>query len=343
MGKAKSQNRPKRDGALSRIWAYDDMFAPTLHHRNRIPVMSQPSTLQQSVTTGQHSTTQGAALVLGSAIVWSFGGTLARFLSIEDGWTIVFWRSLFAAVFLISFMLLRDGPRGSVTLFRNMGLPGIAVGLCFAIASTSFILALAYTTVANIVLIQAGVPLIAALISWIVFRERVSLLTWLAIAAVIGGVAIMVSDSIGGTVSPIGDALAVLIAFVFALATVITRRYAHVRMTPAACFGTIVAGTVAAIMASGLSVTLPELGILVTFGALNFGLGLAFFVTGARLIPSALAALLGTAETILAPLWVALIHGEIPSLNTIVGGTVVLVALLSYLSVEMWRQRRVAT
>ena len=202
--------------------------------------MSQP--LPQPATIGRQSAAQGAALVLGSAIVWSFGGTLARFLAIEDGWTIVFWRSFFAATFLIGFMLLRDGPRGTVWLFRNMGLPGIAVGLCFAIASTSFILALAYTTVANIVLIQAGVPLIAALISWIVFRERVSLITWLAIAAVICGVAIMVSDSIGGTVSPAGDALAVLIAFVFALATVITRRYAHVRMTPAACFGTIVAG-----------------------------------------------------------------------------------------------------
>jgi len=279
-------------------------------------------------------------LVLGSAIVWSFGGTLARFLAIEDGWTIVFWRSLFAALFLAGFMLLRDGPRGTVTLFRNMGLPGVAVGFCFAIASTSFILALAYTTVANVVLIQAGVPLIAALVSWIVFRERISLLTWLAITAVIGGVAIMVSDSVSGAASPIGDALAVLIAFVFALATVITRRYAHVRMTPAACFGTIVAGTVAAIMSSGLAVTASELGVLVTFGALNFGLGLALFVTGARLVPSALAALLGTAETVLAPVWVAAIHGEIPSVNTILGGTVVLTALLIYLSVEMWRQQR---
>jgi drug/metabolite transporter (DMT)-like permease len=304
--------------------------------------MSQPSTLPQSATTGQHSTTQGAALVLGSAIVWSFGGTLARFLSIDDSWTVVFWRSLFAAAFLIGFMLVRDGPRGTVRLFRNMGLPGIAVGLCFATASTSFILALAYTTVANVVLIQAGVPLIAALISWLVFRERISLLTWLAIAAVIGGVAIMVSDSMSGGGSWIGDALAILIAFVFALATVITRRYAHVRMTPAACFGTIAAGTLAAIMASGLAVTLPELGILATFGALNFGLGLALFVTGARLVPSALAALLGTTETVLGPLWVVLIHGEIPSANTVLGGAVVLIALLSYLSVEFWRQRRAA-
>ena len=282
----------------------------------------------------------GAALVLGSAVVWSFGGTLARFLQIEDGWTVVFWRSFFAALFLLGFMLVRDGPRGTVQLFRGMGLAGVAVGVCFAIASTSFILALAYTTVANIVLIQAGVPLIAALMAWLLFRERIALHTWLAIAAVIGGVAIMVSGSLGGGGSMMGDALALLIALVFATATIITRRFAQVRMTPAAFFGTVFACATAASQASGFAVTAQELAILVVFGALNFGLGLAFFVTGARLVPSALAALLGTAETVLAPLWVAVIHGEVPGARTVAGGFIVLAALLLYLGVEFWRQRR---
>lgn len=282
----------------------------------------------------------GAALVLGSAVVWSFGGTLARFLAIEDGWTVVFWRSLFAALFLLGFMLLRDGPRGTIQLFRGIGLAGIAVGVCFATASTSFILAIAYTTVANVVLIQAGVPLIAALMAWLFFRERVAAHTWIAIAAVIGGVAIMVSESLGGRVSPMGDALALLIAFAFATATIITRRFAHVRMTPAVFLGTVIAGATAASQASGFAVSAQELGVLVVFGALNFGLGLALFVTGARLIPSALAALLGTAETVLAPFWVALIHGEIPGIRTVIGGVIVLAALLCYLGVELWRQRR---
>jgi len=282
----------------------------------------------------------GAALVLGSAVVWSFGGTLARFLSIEDGWTVVFWRSLFAALFLLGFMLLRDGPRGTVRLFAGMGLAGIAVGACFATASTSFILALAYTTVANVVLIQAGVPLIAALMAWLLFRERISGQTWLAIAAVIGGVAIMVSESLGGRVSMVGDALAMLIAFVFAATTIITRRFAHVRMTPAVFLGTVIAGAVAAIQASGFAVTGRELFVLIIFGALNFGLGLALFVTGARLVPSALAALLGTAEPVLAPLWAAIFHGEIPGARTVLGGAIVLAALLLYLGAELWRQRR---
>src|SRR5215217_831115 len=102
-----------------------------------------PTPLQPSA---EHplSQNQGIFLVLASAIVWSFGGTLARFLDIEDSWTIVFWRSLFAAMFLFGFMLMRDGFWGTARLFRGMGLPGIAVGLCFATASTSFILALGY-------------------------------------------------------------------------------------------------------------------------------------------------------------------------------------------------------
>ena len=74
---------------------------------------------------------------------------------------------------------------------------------------------------------QAGVPLLAALFAWVLFRERVTVATWVAIAAVITGVAIMVSESLDGAVSPIGDGLALLIAVMFSIATVITRRFAQ--------------------------------------------------------------------------------------------------------------------
>ena len=116
----------------------------------------------------------GYVLVFLSAVVWSFGGAIARFLEVDDSWTVVFWRSTWAAVFLIGFMIWRDGLGGMLVLFRRMGLPGLAVAVCFATASTSFVVALSYTTVANIVLMQAGVPLLAALMGWIVFREKMS-------------------------------------------------------------------------------------------------------------------------------------------------------------------------
>ncbi len=287
-------------------------------------------------------TTLGSMLVFGSAFFWSFGGAIARFLDIEDAWTIVFWRCLFSGLFLLVFMLLRDGPRGTAALFRGMGWPGAAVGLCFMIASTCFIIAIQHTTVANVVLLGAGVPLFAALMAWVAFGERVTFVTWLAIVAVIIGVGIMVSGSFTGEVSLLGDGLALIIPLVFALATVITRRYPHVRMTPATCFGCLAASAIALAMASGIAVDPQDLGILFVFGAFNLGLGMALFVTGARLIPSALAALLGTAETMLGPIWVAVIHGEIPSGRTVIGGLLILAALLVHLFMEFRRQRRTA-
>jgi len=126
----------------------------------------------------------------------------------------------------------------------------------------------------------------------------------------------------------------------FSIATVITRRFAHVRMTPATCLGTILAAAFAASQASTFAVSGHDMGFLFAFGVVNLGLGLAFFATGARLIPAAIAALLGTFEPILGPLWVWLIHSEVPSGRTIVGGAVVVAALLVHIGLEFKRQTR---
>ena len=303
------------------------------------------NSLRSSPATGQEKTRRnpenrfGFALVLASAIVWSFGGALKYFITTGESWTIVFWRSVWAALFLLAFMLVRKGRRGTLKLFADMGLPGICVAICFAIASTCFIVALSHTTVANILLMQAGVPLIAALIIWILFRERVALPTWIAIAFVIMGVAVMVSGSFTGKVSPIGDTLSVMIAFAFACATVITRRYAHVRMVPAVCLGTVMSACVSGVLVSNFIVTLPDMGILMVFGSLNLGVGLALFASGVRLIPSALAALLGTTETVSGPIWMWLIHNEIPTIRTMTGGLIVLTALLSHIGWSIYCQK----
>lgn len=286
----------------------------------------------------------GPWLVFASAFVWSLGGILARLAEVENPWTTIFWRAGTATLFLIAFMLVRDGRAGTVRLFARMGAPGLAVALCFAVASTAFVVALQFTTVANVLLMQAGVPLIAALISRVLFGEPLRLVTGIAIAAVIAGVAVMVSDSLTGRVSPIGDGLSLLIALSFATATVITRRKAGIRMTPAVCTGAAVSCVVALAMslstAGGVAVAGWQLPILGLFG-ISLGLGLALFTQGARLIPSAFAALLGTAETILGPLWVWLFLGETPTPRTIIGGAIVLAAIVAYLVWQLVHQRRI--
>lgn len=299
---------------------------------------SSPVSAADASTAGSHRL--GLWLVFGAALAWSLGGMFARFLEIADPWTIVFWRSVWASAFLAGFMVWRDGPAGAVRLVLSMRGPALIVAACFAIASTAFIVALQHTTVANILLIQAGAPLIAALLARALFGERFGWQTGVAIALVFVGVAVMVSDSLTARVSLLGDSLALLIVFVFSVATVVTRRYSQVRMTPAVFLGTTTAGIVAAANAGGFAVTGGEMAILFCFGAINLGLGLALFVTGARLIPAALAALISTAEPVLGPVWVWLVHGEEPSAATLVGGGIVLAALVWHVTGEMLAHRR---
>jgi drug/metabolite transporter (DMT)-like permease len=295
-------------------------------------------------TTQAASHTLGAWLVLGSALVWSLGGIIARLADVENPWATVFWRAGTATLFLLAFMLLRDGRSGTVRLFTHMGAPGLAVAACFAIASTSFVVALQFTTVANVLLMQAGVPLIAALISRVLFGERLRLMTGIAIAAVIAGVAVMVSDSLTGRVSPIGDGLSLLIALSFASATVITRRHAGIRMTPAVCTGSAIGCAIALVVslvtAGSVAVEAWQLPILGLFG-ISLGLGMALFTQGARLIPSAFAALLGTAETILGPVWVWLFLSETPAPRTLIGGAIVVAAILAYLAWQISHNRKI--
>lgn len=292
----------------------------------------------------QENHSLGAWLVFASAVVWSLGGILARLAEVENPWVTIVWRSGTAALCLLAFMLLRDGRAGTVALFARMGPAGLAVAACFTVATTSFVIALQFTTVANVLLMQAGVPLIAALISRVLFGEPLRAVTGLAIAAVIAGVAVMVSDSLTGQVSPLGDGLALLIALAFATATVITRRHSGIRMTPAVCTGSACGCLIALAVNLGagtsIAVELWQLGVLAVFG-MSLGLGMALFTQGARLIPSAFAALLGTAETILGPLWVWLFLGETPTPRTIVGGAVVLAAITGYLLWQISNNRRI--
>ena len=300
--------------------------------------------MASSSGTSSLSASTGAVLVIGAALVWSTGGLLARLSAVSDPWVIVFWRTGTASLFLLGLMLWQEGIRGTVRLIDQMGWPGLALGACFALASTAFVVALQYTTVANVLLMQAGVPLLAAAMAFVLFREPIRFVTWIAICCVIAGVGIMVSDSFTGQVSPIGDGLSLLIAFSFATATVITRRYSHVRMTPAVFFGAAMGWLASVVVMHDsipeLALPLDKLAILTLFG-LSLGLGMLMFSIGAKRIPSSYAALLGTAETVAGPLWVWIFLNETPTPRTLVGGCFILVSIIGYLVWQIADNRKI--
>jgi drug/metabolite transporter (DMT)-like permease len=194
----------------------------------------------------------------------------------------------------------------------------------------SLVIALNLTTVANVLLIMSSAPLIAAALAHAVLKEPVSTRTLLTIAATVVGILLIVWESVTPAASTAlwGNAFALLIALSYASAIVVIRLHPATQMTPAVLLGTIIATVVVTPLATPVSVTLRDAGLMFLFGAFNLGLGLALFVAGARLIPAAHTALLGTIEPLTGPLWVWLALDERPAGLTLLGGAIVLCSLV---------------
>lgn len=282
----------------------------------------------------------GLMLVAVAAAFWSIGGLVSRLLEVQDIWTINFWRSLFALLVLVGYVIARERSR-TVMAFRDVGWAGVGVGACFATASLTFVMALSLTSVANLLVILATAPLMAALFGRWFLDEAVQPRTWLAMAASLVGVTVMVGASVGETTVR-GDLVALIVPIVFAIGTVIIRRNRHVEMMPAMALGPLIGVVVAFTLASGLRVTPGDLGLLALFGGVQLGTGMAIYSVGARLAPAAEVHLISLLETVLGPLWVWLGVGERPTSAALVGGAVVMSALAFNAGLDL-RTPRTAT
>ncbi|HEX9449078.1 MAG TPA: DMT family transporter [Dongiaceae bacterium] len=282
---------------------------------------------------------RGVLLVAAAALCWSTGGLIARFIT-ADAWTQICWRGGFSAACLLTFLLWREG-RQTWPLFRQQGVPGLVVAACFSAASISFIIALRHTAVATILVIQSTAPLIAGLVAFVWMREPISLSRALAMLLALAGVVVMVSQREMGA-DPIGLVLSGVIATSLAVATVVTRRFQQIRMTPACCLSGLIMAVVGAALGNPAAADAANIGLLFLFGAGQLAVGLICFSFGARLIPAGEAALIGLLECILGPIWVLIFLGENPGFYAAIGGALVMTAVAWNILAESRRAQRLS-
>jgi drug/metabolite transporter (DMT)-like permease len=268
---------------------------------------------------------RGQLLCAAAAVVWSSAGPVQRAVDATSA-TQVAGRAGVGAIALFAYLVARHG-RGTLAAIRSVGLAGLVVAVCLATVSSAFILALAHTSVAHVLLFQATSPFLAALLAWVLMREGIPLRTWIAMAGALLGVAIMIGGSLdsGGLW---GDVLCVLMSGGFAVVIVITRSHRQISMTPATALGMAIAFAATAPFSHFGGVSGRDLFLLAALGAGQIALGLILFTAGARLIPAAQAGLITLIEIVLGPLWVWLIYREEPDTPTIAGGSVIVAAVL---------------
>ncbi len=264
----------------------------------------------------------GIILVVISALIFSSAGLFTK--GVQAGtWDIIFWRGLFAAIFTTAYIVWRGSFRAD---FIGMGRSGWAVALVGASGTAAFIPAFKLTTIANVSLIYAATPLLAALLAWAWVGERLTRRILIGCAVAFTGVAIIVSGSIGG-VNLRGDLLAAWMTIALAILLVIYRRYPETPAAGPAVLSSLVLLPFA--YALGVPFINPplEIAIMALFG-LSFALASVTLGEGAKRLPAGETAMLSILEVPLAPLFAWFVFAELPALATVAGGLLVLAGVV---------------
>lgn len=254
-----------------------------------------------------------------------------------DPWPIMMCRSgLIFAVALILVLLFRAAGRQLPPLIP--GRAGAIVSVLYAMGGISFMLAVFNTTTANLVFILAFNPMFAAVLSWIFFGERPRPATLIAMAAMLGGVLIIVGDGIGAG-HFFGDMLALINALLLASALTISRASGK-DMGFAALLSAGGPFVLAAFMTwqSGYRVEIPWW--IVLNGALVIPLSFFCLAAAPKFISGPEVAMFYLLETVLAPVWVWMIFAEVPTPATLAGGAILIVTLIAHSAWQLKEGRR---
>lgn len=271
----------------------------------------------------------GVLFVFAAGVLWSTVGLGIRMIEDALVWQILLYRSIAMSLFLYVVIRVRSGESPFVQI-RRTGFPSVIAGLSLVAAYSGGIYSIQNTSVANAMLLFATAPFMAAVLGWLILRERVRVATWVAIAVAIGGIAIMVADKSGSVVLK-GSLAALGSAFGFAVFTVALRWGRTGEMLPSVflsgLFAIVVTFGICQFSGLSIALSLRDGAISMGMGVFQVGAGLILYTLGSRSLPAAELALLSLAEVLLGPLWVWLFLGETASLHTLIGGAVLLAAI----------------
>ena len=287
---------------------------------------------------------KGVIIMMIAGLVLSTGGAIIRNISDASGFQIVFWRSVSQSIFVLLFLLVRNG-RTTLKVFIDIGHSGLIASLFLGLAFFGFVFSITNTTVANTMFLISTVPFFTALLAWPMLKEKVTGVTWIAILVALIGVLVMVSQAL--TMGKLlGNVMGLFCAGSTALDIICLRWGAvggrQIDMIPVVCVAGLVAALIALFIEGGrVSVSTNDLTWCLIAGVCQNGPGFMLYTMAARYVAAAELSLLGLVEVIIGPIWVWLLFNEMPAFYTVVGGIFVLSAVVGLAIWSMNREREI--
>ena len=273
---------------------------------------------------------QAMTWVIASALLWSTGGVLSRFIHTAEGFEITFWRSVFAALTVLVWLAF-SGARSPVRQFKAGGSAIWASGLMWAVMFTCFMFSLSLTTVANVLITQSLAPVFTALLAGVVLRRPVAGRTWLAIAVAAAGICLMYVFDVSSLEGR--HALGVMVALGIPVAGAINwillqRAGTSMDLTSSVLLGAVISAALTLPMAWPLGVGAHDLALLAVLGVFQLGIPCILVMRAAAHLAAAQTSLLALLEVVFGIVLTWLFGNETPGWATVAGGLTVLGALV---------------
>ena len=268
----------------------------------------------------------GPLLVFLGALSLSFGGLIVKSFEGANLWQILFWRSIFF-ILVVSIFLILTYRKKLLNAFLSSGIPGLVGGLILSTGFCGYVFAMYNTTVANTNFIIQTQTIFLAIFGYFFLKEKISKITLVSIVLAISGIMLMVGSSLSpGQTS--GNIAAFIMPVSFAILILIIRKYPNVDMVPLQLIAGIIAMIIGYLVAEKISISLYDIYLGFLAGFFQLGFGFILITIGARRTPSALVGIIMLTEAVLGPLWAWLFINEKPPLIAIVGGSIVIFAVL---------------
>ena len=268
----------------------------------------------------------GPLLVFFGACSLSFGGLIVKSFEGATLWQILFWRSLFFIMVVFIFLLI-SYKKKIFKAFYNSGIPGIFGGIILSSGFCGYVFAMYNTTVANTNFIIQTQTIFLAIFGYFFLKEKISKITLVSIFLAISGIILMVgSDLEPGQMS--GNLAAFIMPVSFAILILIIRKYPNVDMVPLQLYAGVTAMIIGYILAGKINISAHDIFLGFLAGFFQLGFGFILITIGARSTPSAMVGIIMLTEAVLGPFWAWLFINENSSFMVLIGGTIVIIAVL---------------
>ena len=268
----------------------------------------------------------GPLLVFLGACSLSFGGLIVKSFEGATLWQILFWRTVFFLI-IISLYLIITYKKQVFRSFYNLGFPGFIGGFVLSFGFCGYVFAMYNTTVANANFIIQTQTIFLAIFGYFFLKEKISKITLVSIFLAISGIILMVgSDLEPGQMS--GNLAAFIMPVSFAILILIIRKYPNVDMVPLQLYAGITAMIIGYIIAGKINISAHDIFLGFLAGFFQLGFGFILITIGARSTPSAMVGIIMLTEAVLGPFWAWLFINENSSFMVLIGGTIVIIAVL---------------